>query len=43
MLSLPEKHRYKNNTKENWELTIDDVVLTKDDKITPSNNWKGEK
>ena len=43
LLSLPEKHRYKNNTKEKWELKIDDVVLTQNDKITPSNNWKGEK
>ena len=29
LLSLPEKHRYKNNTKEKWELKIDDVVLIK--------------
>ena len=41
LLSFREKHCYhKNNTKEKWELKINDVVLIQDDKITPRNNWR---
>ena len=44
LLSLREKHHYhKNNTKEKWELKINNVVLIQDDKITPHNNWRREK
>ena len=44
LLSLREKHRYhKNSTNEKQELTINNVVLIQDNKITPCNNWKREK